>query len=323
MQLRITSDDTIPKKSQNKNPTEMIINLTNETIPMDIQRVMINNPYLTILDFSYSRPSLQQMKLISETIPIIKNLTRLDFCRMELDHSAIEILCTGIQSHINLISIDLTHNRIGELGAKSIGHLLQHLTIQELKLGSNHIGAKGIHYISKGLIENTNLIELELSSNAIGDQGAMSIASALTLNKTLRKIHLNNNAIKSQGIMHMHESLKSNLNITELQIFGNRFDSTNLIDIYQLLVRNITREKQIQSDYITLLSISRSLVLLSQLPIDIRMLILEYFKGVLTGNEFNSLYPIVLDRFLIGHLMMCGNQNLMYNCRILQSRNKS
>ena len=82
-------------------------------------------------------------------------------------------------------TLDLTHNDIGDEGAKALAESETLSRLTTLNLGDNDIGEEGV----KALAEPktlSRLTTLHLSINDIGVEGAMAIASSQYLHKNIR-----------------------------------------------------------------------------------------------------------------------------------------
>ncbi|CAF1086309.1 unnamed protein product [Adineta steineri] len=98
-----------------------------------------------------------------------------------LDHqSDFTMLCSMRNATTTL---NLYNDRIGNVGAQSLGDALPHNTaLTTLHLGCNLIGNVGAQSLGDGLRHNTTLTTLDLRNNHIRDIGAQSLSVALRYN---------------------------------------------------------------------------------------------------------------------------------------------
>jgi len=117
------------------------------------------------------------------------------------------------------ITLDLSYNYFGNLGAASIAEALKvNSTLKSLNLGSNWIEDSGAASIAEALKVNSTLLSLSLHYNAIKDSGAASIAEALKVNSSLTHLYLYINNVRDSGAMSLGEALKVNSTLTLLRL---------------------------------------------------------------------------------------------------------
>ena len=110
-------------------------------------------------------------------------------------------------------ALDLSHNDIGDKGAKAIAVTLTELS--SLNLNKTNIASDGAQAIASTL---TNLTSLDLRANRIGTEGAKAVAFGLP---NLTSLDLNDNQIGPDGA----KAIASNLNhLTSLDLSDNRID---------------------------------------------------------------------------------------------------
>ena len=110
------------------------------------------------------------------------------------------VLCE-VNSGLHLCKMNLSNNKINEMGAKMIAQALKgNQQLQELNLSGNEIQDEGAKEIAEALKDNSTLQELDISDNFISDDGVIFISNCLQSNTKSRLIQLNllknNNTIK-------------------------------------------------------------------------------------------------------------------------------
>ena len=92
---------------------------------------------------------------------------------------------------MNLMSIDLADNYIGDSGCKELAESLSGLMkLEKIFLSGNRLGDLGFAIISSMLIANSSVTELDLSGNKICKTGMQALGSSLRENKSLQILKL-------------------------------------------------------------------------------------------------------------------------------------
>jgi len=94
-----------------------------------------------------------------------------------------------------LPSLLLSHNSLGDAGAKEIAEMLKvNNTVTRVDLSSNEIGDDGAAALVHGLSDETSFVtHLTLASNNIGSRGALAFDELLKVNTTIMEIDLSDN----------------------------------------------------------------------------------------------------------------------------------
>lgn len=128
-----------------------------------------------------------------------------------MNDESVLLLMNGLQSNVNqtLTHLDLSRNRIGDIGARRLATLLdggmsQDSTISskdangpvgsvlvELILCDNQIRSAGAAAFGAALANNRGLKKLDLSLNSLGEEGGAALLNGLTQHTTLRSLTLN------------------------------------------------------------------------------------------------------------------------------------
>jgi len=147
--------------------------------------------------------------------------------------------------------LDLSHNKIGERGARKIAkYLLQSQILTHLNLEDNLIDYGGSRFIASALKvnkslrhislklnrlddkagsklcndleQNKSVIEsLNLSSNLLGNMFCESLAEYLKLNESIKKLDISCNEVEESNAATLKDSLEGNPNIIEIQVRNN------------------------------------------------------------------------------------------------------
>ena len=116
-------------------------------------------------------------------------------------------------------SIDLRDNNIGDAGAVAFADALDfNTTVQEINLSENNIGDEGAVALANAIKANRNVQQIHLSKNNIGDAGAVALAYAMKINRTVQQIHLSNKMIGDDGAVALADALKTNWAVQQIHL---------------------------------------------------------------------------------------------------------
>jgi hypothetical protein len=133
-----------------------------------------------------------------------------------------------LQSNIPLTSLDLSWNKLGYEGAKTIsGMLTTNTNLTDLNLDLTDLdGASGI-VLGHALSINATLTALKLSCSALGSGGAQEILAALEVNQTLLSLDLSGNDLGHGAAQMIGRSLRQNSSLTALKLSSNKIGMTD------------------------------------------------------------------------------------------------
>jgi len=146
---------------------------------------------------------------LSQCVAACKTLKVFKLHRSKVDDDKVRVLISHILDHPGMVELDLSHNIIGDRGARAVGKFLNnHSQLVKLNLCDNQIRVPGAQAIAHALTKNNLLQFLNLRLNRLGDEGGQAISRALLKNRTLVEINLGSNdlveptaAILSQVVM--------------------------------------------------------------------------------------------------------------------------
>jgi Leucine-rich repeat (LRR) protein len=99
------------------------------------------------------------------------------------------------EAFATLETLNLSHNRLGDLGAVTLADAPHLSWLSHLDLSTNAIGNEGAKAIAAGSL--VGLRHLDLSHNRIGDEGARAIAESAKL-ASLESVNLDGNPISPE-----------------------------------------------------------------------------------------------------------------------------
>ena len=106
----------------------------------------------------------------------------------------VKVLMGGLSYGHMLTHLDLSHNKIGDRGARRLASLLDpDYCIQSLDLSDNQIHANGCMHLGAHLAENVTCQVLNLRLNRSEDNGVSHLFQDLCVNKYLKSLNISCN----------------------------------------------------------------------------------------------------------------------------------
>ena len=180
-----------------------------------------------------------------------------ELCRLTNNDLTLTQLNLG-NDPVTLVLTSLVNNKIGDLGVKNLGSVLEkNTTLTQLNLICNQIGPMGAKDLAFALEKNTTLTQLDLGYNEVGDVGVKYFCSALEKNTTLTQLDLECNKIGPVGAKDLASTLGKNTTLTQLYLGGypivvmkmefhnwdNEIGDVGVKDFCSALVKNTTLTK--------------------------------------------------------------------------------
>ena len=108
-----------------------------------------------------------------------------------IDDELVKVLCTGLHDMCLLTYLDVSHNKIGDRGARKLAKLLgpEH-SLQTLNLADNHIHANGAMHLGAHLASNITLEHLDVHLNRFEDNGVSHLFQDLSVNQKLKYLNV-------------------------------------------------------------------------------------------------------------------------------------
>ena len=191
---------------------------------------------LSVLDLSGNGIQDAGTEALSEALRSCK-LQRLSLASICMGPSgALAVAGVLKQVYKSLDTLDLSYNRLGDVGAVCLAGALKHCSyLKQLQLNRNIIGDEGAMALARCLQTCNQLTTLNLSDNEIGDSGALCLGNYLKDCNCLQTLRLNHNLISGCGAVGVAEGVKHCRYLHTLEIGWNFifFEDVNTI-IYTL-----------------------------------------------------------------------------------------
>ncbi|XP_062952211.1 dynein regulatory complex subunit 5 [Cynocephalus volans] len=158
---------------------------------------------------------------LAATIKTCHTLKIFRLTRSKVDDDKARILIRSLLDHPVLEELDLSHNLIGDRGARGAAKLLSHSHLRVLNLANNQVRALGAQSLAHALAHNTNLISLNLRLNCIEDEGGQALVHALQTNKCLTTLHLGGNELSEPTATLLSQVLSVNTTLTSINLSCN------------------------------------------------------------------------------------------------------
>ena len=131
-------------------------------------------------------------------------------------------LLFALEGHQNLKTLDLSHNKIENLGAKAISKLIKSLPVLEtFDIMNNGIGFEGAECLAHSISVHQTLRSFNISMNKLSDEGGVLICRALSQNTVLRTINLSMCSLGPNTCGALGEMLSLNSTLQSLNLENN------------------------------------------------------------------------------------------------------
>ncbi|KAF1782886.1 Leucine-rich repeat domain, L domain-like [Phytophthora cactorum] len=172
---------------------------------------------------------------LSHIIKMSNTLTTLWLPSNLLDDDLLRMLMTGLVKNTSITSLDLSHNKLTNHGARLLSKLLglkawavsqswaqYNTSLVELDLRLNRLTDDGGRMLLEGLVDHTSLTNLNLSSNMLGKESAEALAEILSDSVTaLRSVDLSSNALNESDGDVLLQGLQQNSTVIALDLRQN------------------------------------------------------------------------------------------------------
>nr|XP_006626040.2 PREDICTED: T-complex-associated testis-expressed protein 1 [Lepisosteus oculatus] len=170
-----------------------------------------------LFEFTY-----RDCQSLAKALKSCKSLKVFRIHESKVDDEKARVLIHSLLDHPSLKELDLSHNLIGDRGARAIGKLINRSQLEKLIVYNNKIRGPGAQAIAYALSKNATLLSLNLRLNRTGDEGGQSIAQALLKNTTLVSLHLGSNELTEPTASVLSQVLVQNTTLRSINLSCNR-----------------------------------------------------------------------------------------------------
>lgn len=191
--------------------------------------------YLKACEASGNRPDTRLISLfVSESVP-----------NLYLDHRPIPeegavALAKTLPAHDETEVLSLNNSSLADAAVRHIGEVLEKLSVKNLILSNNKIGAAGAADIAKGISQNATLTEINLENNEIDDAGVAALASAIASKPAITALNLSGNKVGAAGVKSLVEALSSDHSFPVVNLAKNNLNDASVAELVKLITSNNT-----------------------------------------------------------------------------------
>ena len=187
-----------PKLEQviNRFPSQSLVKLTGE---------MLNN---------------QDMEIVVRQAINGKRCSELDMMANDIRMEGASIVANALPGNKSLEHLNISYNRIGDMGVRFIAENINRSAVNILDLGETYMSDEGAASLADMLKTNRTLTRLILNENEITDQGLTPLIKVLTdKNRTLKILDLSmNKYITRASLDALINMIKRNTSLTKVDI---------------------------------------------------------------------------------------------------------
>ncbi|KAJ3607004.1 hypothetical protein NHX12_026519 [Muraenolepis orangiensis] len=166
--------------------------------------------------------TLRDCESLAIALKSCQTLKILRLHQSKVEDERCRMLARHLLDHPTLRELDLSHNLIGDRGARAVGKLLTRSRLEVLRLCDNEIGGPGALAIAHALSRGAPIRDLDLRLNRLGDEGGRALGHALRTNGTLRRLHLGANELGEPSATALAQALVQNDTLTSINLSANR-----------------------------------------------------------------------------------------------------
>ena len=131
---------------------------------------------------------------------IIEIQESMDFSNKGINKNNIVETSSLIKNNSELNNLDISSNKINDIGLKLILEAISNKAIDTLNLSNITINSEGIKYLGKFLISNNTIKHLDLSNNKLTREKMKLLLDALTNDCKIVYLDLSENSIADSGL---------------------------------------------------------------------------------------------------------------------------
>jgi hypothetical protein len=131
------------------------------------------------------------------------------------------MICKYLLGNTTITRLDLSHNAIGDSGARAVAKLINNSVLQEVDLRDNKIAAIGAKQLGKALKQNTTLRSLNVRLNRFKDEGGRDFFRGISGNKVIRELNVSCNSLGTNSAEALCHYVDRNTSIALFDISCN------------------------------------------------------------------------------------------------------
>ncbi|XP_067916246.1 NACHT, LRR and PYD domains-containing protein 3-like isoform X2 [Heterodontus francisci] len=152
-------------------------------------------------------------------------IQKLGLGNVGLTASCIEDLAAVLSTNLSLTELNLSENKLGDLGVKQLSEAMSNpdCKIQELKLSKVGLTSSCVKDLVSTLSVYRSLTVLDLGDNKLGDSGIKQLSMALSNpNCKIQKLQLCENGLSASSTKDLISALSTNWSLIELDLGRNK-----------------------------------------------------------------------------------------------------
>lgn len=217
---------------------------------LGFQKVLRSFPSLTTLRLTGNSIDADLLKCICAGLVKNTTLLTLDLSHNKITDVGIAALATVLMKKDSSVrALDLSDNRIRADGGKALGQMLTvNGSLQELSLRLNRLGDIGGHYFFDGLRRNSGVRSLNLACNELGAEAARSLSEALRSNEALRSLDISGNAFMEEGGRMLAAAVRESHNLCEIDTRQSGMAEADAQAMAEVTRQRVVQQHMVQVD---------------------------------------------------------------------------
>ncbi|XP_065897457.1 uncharacterized protein [Dysidea avara] len=208
----------------------------------ELAKAIESNSTLQKFDISYNNISCDGMEAISNSLKVNSTLLEIVVSKSfrsgiltvnaQCSHCSLSsegivdaevLIATSLlfnNNCTNVKDLDISNNRISDVGIFALSDLLMIYPLQKLNIACNHFSEIGVDAIIESLKQNVSLQELNMSHNKIAVEGCNKIAELILVNKTLQHLDISYCGIPEDGAINISKSYTASSKILQTLVIS-------------------------------------------------------------------------------------------------------
>ncbi|XP_075221378.1 dynein regulatory complex subunit 5 isoform X1 [Lycorma delicatula] len=215
--------ECIPDHMDLSSVLKSLVNLQEISIKFGVLNIgMKYNP-------NFFKVSLNDINNLSKGLLDCNCLTVFRLHRCNIDNVRVNIILNTLLTKTTLEVLEISHCKVGDIGAKAMGNfLLKHQNLKSLLILNNYIECDGVAGLAYAL-QNPDccpLNTLDLQFNLIEDIGGECIATAIVKNNYLQEINLSGTGLTARSAKKIGDSLLFSKSMRKMILCNNHLDDS-------------------------------------------------------------------------------------------------